>query len=111
MNNLEDLLNEEGSIMGDPESDEAMGGNEIDTLKELKDYVEENSSVQFRGANTETTSSALIKKAMPTNSKIGVGSFSRLAELISEKSGIKINKRQTAAAWYYILYQIFHNKE
>lgn len=105
MINLEDLLKEEGSVMGEPET------SEIDSLRELKDYVEENSSIEFRGANTETTSSALIKKQLPINSKIGVNNFGRLAELISEKSGIKISKRQAAAAWYYILYQIFHNKE
>lgn len=107
MNNLEDLLNEEGAVMGGPES----RGDEIDSLQELIDYVEENSSVQFRGANTQSTSSAIVKQQMAVNSKIGVNDFGRLAELIGEKSGIKINKRQAAAAWYYILYQIFHNKE
>lgn len=99
---LEKLLEQE---------EENTGNEEMDSLSELKDYVEQNSSITFKGSNNETKSTAIITSQVPANSIINVGDFGKMAEIISQKTGTQINRRQAAAAWYYMLYQIFHNKE
>ncbi|MFW6029760.1 MAG: hypothetical protein ACOCRO_05845 [Halanaerobiales bacterium] len=100
--NLEDLLEQEENV--------AVGDDEVDSIREVKEFVEENSSVEFRGSNNLTQSNIRVTKAIPANSKFSVGSFARLAELISNKTGVQVTQRQAAASWYYILYQLFYNK-
>lgn len=123
MKDLEELL-EQGDEMGSAARDVSStiepvtatdpndeGSDEIDSLREVKDFVDKNSSVDFRGSNNLSQSNIIIREAVPANSKFGVESFSKLSELISNKTGIKVTQRQAAASWYYILYQLFHNKE
>jgi hypothetical protein len=81
---------------------------EMDSIQELKDYVEENSHIDFVGTNNLSSSNIMIRKQVAANSRFKVGSFAKLAELVSEKSGIRVNQRQVAASWYYILYQLFY---
>lgn len=100
--NLEDLLEQEENV--------AVGDDEIDSIREVKEFVEENSSVRFRGTNNLSQSNILVTETIPANSRFNVGSFARLAELISNRTGIPVTQRQAAASWYYILYQLFYNK-
>lgn len=109
MKDLEQLLEQEDApeMQGIPGEEEE---DEVDSLREVRDFVEQNSSVDFRGSNNLVQSNIIVREAIPANSKFNVGSFAKLAELISTKTGIKVTQRQAAASWYYILYQLFHNK-
>lgn len=61
--------------------------------------------VYFYGANNTVTSHARIKAKPKIN--VAVNSFSDLAKFIQQQTGVTISKKQAAAAYYYILYQIY----